>query len=246
MNSDDLRFEADERERYMGHLSLCEIDLAGQAALRRARVLIVGCGGLGSPVALYLAAAGVGHIGLVDSDAVSLSNLQRQIIHSTADLGRRKVESARDSIVAINPAVDVRIYPEMLTAANGAAIAGEYDIVADCTDSFRSRIAVNDLCVSLAKPMAFGSVSRFSGLLFTYLPGHADYGAIFGREEPEAAGADCSCAATGVLNAAVGVVGSLQAAEVIKLITGTGEPLVDRLLAIDLLTMDFTRFAIRE
>lgn len=244
MNSDDrerLRPDGDEAERYRGHLSLCEIDLAGQAAIRRARVLVVGCGGLGSPVALYLAAAGVGTIGLADADTVALSNLQRQIIHSTAALGRPKVDSAAEAIARLNPRVAVERHQLMLTPDNIGALAAGYDIIADCTDSLASRLTVNDACVALGKPMSFGAVQRFSGMLFSYAPGHADYRAMFDTSAPDAdsADTDCSCAATGVLNAAVGVVGSLQAAEVLKMIVATGDPLYDRLLTLDLLTMTF-------
>ena len=228
-------------ERYKAHISLCEIDLPGQEKLRQARVLVVGAGGLGSPVCLYLAAAGAGTIGVVDPDTVSLSNLQRQIAHGTADLGRRKVDSVSESMRALNPEVNVVTYCERLETETGRELVENYDIVVDCTDNFVSRSTIAALCREAGRPYVYGAVSRFGGQLFTWVPGAAGYTDYFG-DEPQAD--DVPCAINGVLNALVGTVGSLQAAEVIKLITGAGEPLVNRLLVIDLLTMEFNTFRI--
>lgn len=244
ISADDIRaFGPEERERYRGHLSLCEIDYPGQLALKRSCVAIVGCGGLGSPVALYLAAAGVGRIVLVDADKVSLSNLQRQIAHHTSDLGAAKTESVAAKMSDINPLVEVVAHECFLTADNGAAILGDADFVVDCTDSRQSRMLVNDLCVDLGKPYSFGAVSRFSGQLFTHLPSTADYRAIFGDDTVEegCGGEQCSCSATGVMNTVVGVVGTLQATETIKFLTSTGDLLTDSLLIFDALTMTFRK-----
>lgn len=225
--------------RYQGHLSLCEIDIAGQQRIARGRVLIVGAGGLGSPVALYLAAAGVGHLGLVDPDTVSLSNLQRQIAHTTADIGRLKVDSARDAMLAVNPEVAVTVYPQMLTSGNAAALLEDYDVVVDCTDSRCSRLAVNKACIDAERSMVFGAVSRFSGMAFTHIPGSADYTTFFSAEADDDA-QPRSCAMTGILNTVVGITGSIMATEVIKLLVGTGDLLTDRLLTFDALTMTFS------
>lgn len=236
MNSNDSL-----SERYRGHLSLCEIDLPGQKAISSGRVLIIGAGGLGSPVAMYLAAAGVGTIGIVDADTVSLSNLQRQIMHGTADLGRPKVLSARDTLLAINDHIDIRLYREYLTADNAATIMTQYDIVVDCTDSFTSRLLINDQCIALGLPLVFGSVSRFSGQVFTHLPGTADYRTIYGDTAPEYVS---QCSVDGILNTVVGIVGTIQATEVIKYLAHTGDLLTNRLLHLDALTMTFTTLPI--
>ncbi|MDE6378600.1 MAG: HesA/MoeB/ThiF family protein, partial [Duncaniella sp.] len=210
-------------QRYRGHLSLCEIDLAGQRRLMDSRVLIVGAGGLGSPVALYLAAAGVGHITVIDPDTVSLSNLQRQIIHSTADLGTLKAESARASMLAINPTIEVTALAEPLTPANAPALTGAHDLVMDCTDSLSTRLLVSDSCVAAGKPYVFGAVRRFEGQLFTHQPGTAHYRTIFG--DTPATEEELPCANDGVLNKVVGVICSLQATEEIKCLVGTVDQL---------------------
>lgn len=225
--------------RYQGHLSLCEVDIAGQQRIVRGRVLIVGAGGLGSPVALYLAAAGVGHLGLVDPDTVSLSNLQRQIAHTTADIGRLKVDSARDAMLAVNPEVAVTVYPQMLTSDNAAALLEDFDVVVDCTDSRCSRLTVNKACIDAERSMVFGAVSRFSGMAFTHIPGSADYTTFFSTEADDDTQSR-SCAMTGILNTVVGITGSIMATEVIKLLVGTGDLLIDRLLTFDALTMTFS------
>ncbi|MDE6555531.1 MAG: HesA/MoeB/ThiF family protein [Duncaniella sp.] len=236
-----MELTKDEKTRYRGHISLCEIDLPGQQRLRDSRVLIVGAGGLGSPVGLYLAAAGVGTIGIVDADAVSLSNLQRQIMHGTPDIGRLKAESARDAMLRINPAVNVELHTLFIDSDNAAGIMRNYDVVVDCTDNISTRLLINDECLRLGLPFVFGAVRRFGGQIFTHRPGTADYRSIFGNE---AAGDDFPCAVDGVLNTVVGITGSIQATEVIKLIVGTGDLLTDRLLTFDSITMTFNIFDI--
>lgn len=235
----------EESTRYLGHLSLCEIDLAGQQAIANGRVLIVGAGGLGSPVALYLAAAGVGTIGLLDADTVSLSNLQRQIIHTTADIGRLKVDSAAEKMAAINPDIEIVKMPLMLDGDNAAGIIGEYDITVDCTDNLATRLLINDTCVMTGKEMVFGAVSRFSGQVFSHVKGSACYRCIF---DPTSAGPDgeLPCAVSGVMNTVVGVIGSLQATEVVKLLVGTGDALINRLLTFDAMTMTFNTFRLNQ
>lgn len=228
--------------RYRGHLSLCEIDRAGQQRISSGRVLVVGAGGLGSPVCLYLAAAGVGHITVLDPDTVSLSNLQRQVIHSTSDIDRPKALSAHDTMTAINPLVTVEPVVDRLTPSNAAALAGPCDLVIDCTDSLESRLLVNDTCVSLGKPYVFGAVRRFGGQVFTHLPGTATYRDIFGSSPAE--GGDIPCAVDGVMNTVVGVVGCLQATEAIKYLAGSGDLLTDRILTFDAITMSFNTFRI--
>lgn len=231
-----MSFSKEEQKRYRGHISLCEIDLPGQEAIVAGRVLVVGAGGLGSPVSLYLAAAGVGHIGLVDADTVSLSNLQRQIIHGTGDIGRPKTESAREAMLRVNPGIEVATYPLYLTADNAETIIGKYDIVVDCTDNFDARLLINDACVRMGKPFVFGAVSRFTGQIFTHLPGTADFRTFFGDESLETGQ---PCAVTGILNTVVGVVGSLQATEVVKYLVHTGDLLTNRLLLFDAVAMTF-------
>lgn len=231
---------SEETERYAAHLALCEIDLPGQRKLQAARVLVCGAGALASPVLLYLAAAGVGRIGIADADRVSLSNLQRQVIHSTETLGELKTVSAERRIQALNPAVDVRLHSVMLTAANIEDIADDYDVLVDCTDNYPSRLMLSNAAATLAKPLCFAAVSRFEAQLTTQVPGSKIYREIF-PVAPTAEQIGCtSCANTGVLNAVAGMAGAMQAAEAIKIITGIGEPLVNRLLLVDLLTFKFT------
>lgn len=231
----------ENQKRYKGHISLCEIDLPGQQAICNSRVLIVGAGGLGSPVALYLAAAGVRNIGIIDADKVSLGNLQRQIMHGTTDIGRQKVESAADAMHRINPDTQVETRAEFLTAENAREIISPYDIIADCTDNYPTRLLINDTCVSLGKPFVFGSVSRFQGQLFTYTPGAAHLRTIFGGE---ASDDTLPCEITGILNSVTGVIGALQATEVLKYITKAGDLCTNRLLVFDAITMTFTTYSI--
>lgn len=231
---------SDDRKRYRGHLSLCEIDLPGQQRIAQGRVLIVGAGGLGSPVALYLAAAGVGHIAVLDPDTVSLSNLQRQIIHGTPDLGRPKALSARDAMTRINPTVTVEPLTDSLTPGNARDIIGGYDLVIDCTDNLDTRLLINDTCEATGKSYVFGAVRRFEGQVFTHTPDTASYRDIFGSEPSE--GGDIPCAVDGVMNTVVGVIGCLQATEAIKWLAHTGDLLTDRLLTFDAITMTFNTF----
>lgn len=234
---------SDITQRYRGHLSLCEIDLPGQQRIMQGRVLIVGAGGLGSPVALYLAAAGVGHIALLDPDTVSLSNLQRQIIHGTPDLGRPKAVSAAESMTHINPLVTIEPIIDRLTPDNARDIIGRYDLVIDCTDNLDTRLLINDTCVELEKSYVFGAVRRFEGQVFTHTPGTASYRDIFGSEGSE--GGDIPCAIDGVMNTVVGITGCLQATEAIKWLAGTGDLLTDRILTFDAITMTFNTFRLK-
>lgn len=233
-----------DRERYAGHLNLCEIDLSGQRKIEAARVLVIGAGGLGSPVALYLAAAGIGTIGICDADTVSLSNLQRQIMHGTPDIGLPKVESAARAMHRINPGVTVEAVSEFVTEENAAGLIGRYDIVADCTDRFETRLLVSDTCAALGKPMVHAAVARLRGQVFTQMPGSATFRDIFGSE-PLTAPDDCACARNGILNTVVGIAGTLQATEVIKAVTGAGDLLTDSLLTFNALTMTFERFSLK-
>lgn len=232
----DSKFSKEELKRYRGHISLCEIDLPGQMAIRRSNVLIVGAGGLGSPVALYLASAGVGNIGIIDADKVSVGNLQRQIMHSTPDVGIPKVLSAKKKLEELNPNVNVTTFEYFLTNQNAAEIFRDYDLIIDCTDNFDTRLLISDTCVAIEKPFIFGGVMRFSGQVFTHIPGTADFRSFFGDEMPELTE---SCELTGILNSVVGVIGSLQATEAIKYIAKIGDLLTDKLLVFDAITMQF-------
>lgn len=235
---------AEELERYSRHLLLPEVGLDGQRRLKGARVLLVGAGGLGSPLALYLAAAGVGHIGLVDFDVVDVTNLQRQVLHGTTDVGRPKLASARDRIADVNPHVHVETYETHLTSANALEILRGYDVVADGTDNFPTRYLVNDACVLLGIPNVYGSIFRFEGQASVFAtPDGPCYRCLF--REPPPPGLVPSCAEGGVLGVLPGLVGTVQATEVIKLLLGTGEPLIGRLLLIDALRMRFRTLALR-
>jgi molybdopterin/thiamine biosynthesis adenylyltransferase len=234
---------ADELERYARHIVLPEIGGAGQQKLKRARVLVIGAGGLGSPVLQYLAAAGVGTLGIVDDDAVSLSNLQRQAIHDTAGIGMPKGESAKTAITRTNPNVAVELHAMRLTDQNAFSLVQDYDVVVDGSDNFDTRYAVADACEAAEKPLA--AVGRFDGSVTVLKPfetgkdGRANpsYRDLF--PEPPPAGLVPSCAEAGVVGALTGVIGTLQAMETIKLITGIGEPLVGRLLLYDALAARF-------
>ena len=235
----------EELERYARHIVLPEVGGAGQQALKRARVLVVGAGGLGSPVLLYLAAAGVGTLGVVDDDTVSLSNLQRQVIHDTASVGEPKLDSAETAIERINPNVSVELHNQRLDTGNAAALIAQYDVVADGSDNFDTRYAVADACASERRPLVHASVGRFDGQITVLKPyeigpdgrPNPSYRDLFPEPPPE--GLVPSCAEAGVLGALTGVMGTLQAMEVIKLITGIGEPLVGRLLLYDALAARF-------
>ncbi len=230
---------ADELERYARHIVLREVGGPGQAALGRARVLVVGAGGLGAPVIQYLAAAGIGTLGIVDNDRVALSNLQRQIVHDTASIGRAKVESAREAVGRLNPHVDVETHFCRITADNAAALVRRYDIVADGSDNFATRYAVSDACFHARKPLVTAAVGQFDGSLTTLKPyetaadgtPNPSYRCLFPESPPD--GLLPTCAQAGILGALTGVIGSLQALEVIKEIVGIGSSLVGRLLLYD-------------
>jgi len=227
-----------ERQRYSRHLLLPEVGEEGQRRLKAARVLLVGAGGLGSPAALYLAAAGVGTIGLVDFDVVDLTNLQRQIVHGTADVGRSKLDSARDRIAAINPEVRVEPFGEPFSVANAKRLVESFDVIVDGTDNFPARYLVNDACVLYGKPNAWGSIHRFEGQASVFAaPGGPCYRCL--HPEPPPAGLVPSCAEAGVLGVLPGVIGTIQATEAIKLVLTIGEPLVGRLIVYDALRMRF-------
>jgi sulfur-carrier protein adenylyltransferase/sulfurtransferase len=226
----------DELRRYDRHLVLPELGEEGQRRLKGARVLLVGAGGLGSPAALYLAAAGIGQLGIVDADAVEISNLQRQIVHGTSDVGRLKVDSAAARVRELNPHVDVRTYDMRLTSANAMTVLAEYDVIVDGSDNFQTRYLVNDACVLLGKPNVYGSVLRFEGQASVFSSGEGPcYRCLF--REPPPPGLVSNCAEGGVIGVLPGLVGTIQATEAIKLITGIGETLAGRLMLVDALRM---------
>jgi adenylyltransferase/sulfurtransferase len=235
----------DDLSRYSRHLILPEVGMEGQQKLKAARVLCVGTGGLGSPLALYLAAAGIGTLGLVDFDVVDASNLQRQIIHSTKDIGRKKLDSAEEKLLALNPALNVVKHDTMLSSANALDILKDYDIVADGTDNFPTRYLVNDACVLLGKPNVYGSIFRFEGQASVFATKEGPcYRCLY--PEPPPPGLVPSCAEGGVLGILPGLVGVIQATEAIKLILGKGESLAGRLLLVDALNMRFRELKLRK
>ena len=246
-----MKLTSEEIARYKRHLVLREVGGQGQQRLKSARVLVVGAGGLGSPVLLYLAAAGIGTLGIIDDDHVSLDNLQRQIVHDTGRIGASKVESARAAIAQINPHVAVETWPIRLTAANALDIVSRYDIVADGSDNFDTRYLVSDACYLARKPLVFAAVGPFDGYLSTFKPHECaaegepwpTYRCLF--PEPPPAGTVANCSEVGVLGSIVGVVGTLQATEVIKEILGIGDSLAGRLVIYDALATRFEtmRFA---
>ncbi|HEY4217951.1 MAG TPA: molybdopterin-synthase adenylyltransferase MoeB [Gemmatimonadaceae bacterium] len=228
----------DELLRYSRHLILPDVALDGQRRLKAARVLLVGAGGLGSPAALYLAAAGVGTLGIVDFDVVDLTNLQRQVLHGTRDVGRSKLASARDRLADLNPNVHVETHETRLTSANALDILGQYDIVVDGTDNFATRYLTNDACVLLGKPNVYGSIFRFEGQASVFATADGPcYRCLF--PEPPPPGAVPSCAEGGVFGVLPGLIGTIQATETIKLILGLGDSLAGRLLLVDAMTMQF-------
>jgi adenylyltransferase/sulfurtransferase len=245
--SNDLPVELteEERRRYSRHIMLPEIGRAGQEKLKTARVLCLGAGGLGSPAALYLAAAGVGTIGIVDDDHVALSNLHRQLLHGTSDIGRPKTESARQRLVDINPNLKVRIHACRFTSENAEQILREYDLLVDGTDNFATRYLSNDVAVFARKPNIYGSIFRFDGQTSVFAPhlGGPCYRCLF--PEPPPPGAVPSCAEAGVLGVLPGIIGTMQATEAIKLILGIGEPLIGRMVHFDALQMKFREFNLR-
>src|SRR5438309_11011995 len=239
-----LQLSPQEVARYSRHLIMPEVATEGQKRLKASSVLLIGAGGLGSPLGLYLAAAGIGRIGLVDFDIVDFSNLQRQVLHGTPDVGRPKLHSARDRLKAINPEVQLDLYETRLTSANALSIFEPYDVIIDGTDNFPTRYLVNDACVILKKPNVYGSIFRFDGQASVFLPPHGPcYRCLY--PEPPPPGEVPSCAEGGVLGILPGVVGVIQATEAVKLILGTGEPLIGRLLHYDALAMSFQKFKVR-
>jgi molybdopterin/thiamine biosynthesis adenylyltransferase/rhodanese-related sulfurtransferase len=235
----------EEIQRYSRHLIMPEVGMDGQLKLKAAKVLCIGTGGLGAPLGQYLAAAGVGRIGLVDFDKVDLTNLQRQILFSTNDVGRPKIEAAAERLRGLNPDIQIDTFETMLTSANALDILKDYDVIVDGTDNFATRYLVNDACVLLGKPNVYGSIFRFEGQasVFGY-PGGPCYRCLY--PEPPPPGLVPSCAEGGVLGVLPGIVGSIQAAETLKLIIGKGEPLVGRLLLFDALSMRFRELKLRK
>ncbi|MEH3118502.1 MAG: molybdopterin-synthase adenylyltransferase MoeB [Methylorubrum populi] len=244
-----MALNSEEIERYARHLVLREVGGPGQARLKAGRVLVIGAGGLGAPLIQYLAAAGIGTIGIVDDDTVSLSNLQRQVIHGTADVGRRKVESAAEAIARLNPHVRVETHACRLTAENAPALLAGYDLVADGSDNFSTRYAVSDACFAAGKPLVTAALGAFDGSLTTIRAHEAGpdgepnptYRCLFPNPPPP--GSVAPCAEAGVLGALAGVMGSLMAMEVIRAFAGFGEPLVGRLLMVDARSMRFETLA---
>ncbi len=238
-----MNLSEEQIERFSRHIILEEVGLEGQEKLQAASVLVVGLGGLGSPAALYLSAAGIGTLGFVDSDKVDISNLQRQVIHHTADIGRLKVESAADKARAINPDIDVQTYPVRINADNALEIMDGYDFIIDATDSFESKFLLNDAAYFGRKPLSHGGILRFEGQLMTILPDEtACYRCLF-HAPPE--GDIPNCSQAGVLGVLPGTIGSLQATEAIKYLLNRGDLLTDALLTADLLAMRFRRVNIR-
>ncbi|MBI2190976.1 MAG: molybdopterin-synthase adenylyltransferase MoeB [Planctomycetes bacterium] len=229
----------EEIYRYSRHLIMPEVGLGGQQKLRNSSILLIGAGGLGSPLGLYLTAAGVGRIGIVDFDVVDFTNLQRQVLHTTQDVGRPKLQSAKDHLKAINPSVEIVGYESRLTSENAMEIAKDYDIIIDGTDNFPTRYLVNDVCVLLGKPNVYGSIFRFEGQASVFDARRGPcYRCLY--PEPPPPGMVPSCAEGGVLGVLPGIIGIIQATEAVKLILGTGDPLVGRLLLYDALAMTFT------
>ena len=230
-------------QRYSRHIIMPQVGSEGQRKLLSSKVLIIGAGGLGSPVAIYLALAGVGTIGIVDFDTVDVTNLQRQILHQNADVGRSKVESARETLLAYNPDVNVITYDEPVTSENAMELMSGYDVIVSGADNFPARYLINDAAYLSDKPLVDGSILVFDGRASVYLPGRGCYRCVF--PEPPPPGEVPSCAEAGVLGMLPGLVGSIQAIETVKLIMGIGDPLAGRLLLIDALDMDFREVKIR-
>lgn len=227
-----MEFTEEQISRYSRHILLPEVGGKGQKKIRQAKVLLVGAGGLGSPAALYLAAAGIGTIGLVDSDVVDLSNLQRQVLHHTVDVGRPKVLSGKEKIQALNPDVQVVMHEERLMAKNAQGIIEQYDITIDGVDNFPAKFLINDACFFTGKPLVHGGILRFEGRVFTILPRQtACYRCVF--KNPPPPGLVASCQEAGVIGVLAGIIGTIQATEALKLILKIGKPLTDRLLDFD-------------
>ncbi len=235
----------DEMTRYSRHLLLPEVGVAGQLKVKQASILLIGVGGLGSPLALYLTAAGIGRLGLVDMDVVDTSNLQRQVLYSSEVVGQPKLQAARERLVKLNPFVQIETYETRLCAENALEILSSYDIIIDGTDNFQTRYLTNDACVLLHKPTIYGSIFRFEGQVTLFaLPDGPCYRCLY--PEPPPPGLMPSCAEGGVLGVLPGVIGLLQATEALKLVLGTGEPLTGRLLLFDALQMRFSEMKIKK
>ncbi len=240
-----LSFTEEQIIRYSRHIILPEVGGEGQKKINEGKVLVIGTGGLGSPVAFYLAAAGVGTLGIIDDDVVDLSNLQRQILHSTKDIGRPKVESAEEKLKALNPDIDVVVYRERLTSRNMMEIISGYDVIVDGTDNFSTRFVTNDACVMAGKPFVHGGILKFSGQAMTIVPGEGPcFRCIF--KEPPQQGSVPSCSQAGVLGVLAGTIGVIQATEVLKYLLGKGELLVGRLLTYDALAMKFREVQVKK
>ena len=238
-----LAFTKEQVERYSRHLIMPQVGGKGQRRLLESKVLLIGAGGLGSPTALYLAAAGVGTLGIVDFDVVDLTNLQRQILHRSRDVGRLKVESATDTLRDINPDVNVVQHPIRLSSENIMEVIGDYEVIVDGSDNFPTRYLVNDACVMAGKPNVHGSIFLFEGQASVFQPGKGCYRCLYPTPPPP--GMVPSCAEAGVLGVLPGIIGSLQAIETIKLLLGLGESLAGRLLIFDALEMDFRQVKVR-
>lgn len=233
-----MAFSNEQLERYSRHIILKEVGIKGQQKLLDGRVLIIGAGGLGAPAALYLAAAGVGTIGIADADEVDLSNLQRQVIHATPDVGKTKVQSAKESMEAINPDITVNTYRTFVSAENIMDLIKDYDFIIDGTDNFPAKFLINDACVLAKKPFSHAGIIRFKGQLMTYVPGQGPcYRCVF--KNPPPPDAVPTCRQAGVIGAMGGVIGSLQAMEAVKYLIGTGDLLTGSLLTYDALKMEF-------
>jgi sulfur-carrier protein adenylyltransferase/sulfurtransferase len=242
---EEPKLSRDEVLRYSRHLIMPEVGMDGQLKLKQARVLMIGAGGLGAPLGLYLAAAGVGHLGIVDFDVVDFTNLQRQVTFSTTDVGRPKSEAAKERLAAMNPAIEITTHETRLTSENALDLFKDYDIIVDGTDNFPTRYLVNDACVLLGKPNVYGSIFRFEGQVSIFgAPGGPCYRCLY--PEPPPPGLVPSCAEGGVLGVLPGIVGSLQAVETIKLILGAGDPLIGRLLLFDALGMKFRELKLKK
>ncbi len=232
-----MEFTESQIERYSRHIILQDVGVEGQIKISEGKVLIVGAGGLGAPVALYLAAAGVGTIGIIDGDVVDLTNLQRQVIHFTPDVNKAKVQSAKEKIEQLNPDVKVVAYQDLLSTYNIFDIIKDYDIVVDGTDNFPTKFLINDACVLAKKPFSHGGILRFEGQTFTYTPGNACYRCVFNSPPPPNVVPTCSQA--GVLGSIAGMLGTIQATEVLKFLVNKGELLTNRILTFNALNMDF-------
>lgn len=232
-------WDADKTQRYRRHILLDEIGIEGQERIAASNVLIVGAGGLGSPVITYLAAAGVGHIGVVDGDIVELSNLQRQVVFSTSDLGRKKAVAAGERIKEINPDVRVEVYDEFLSLENVGDLIGQYDFVCEGSDNYATKLLVNDTCVKKGKPFTIGSLSRFEGQVMTHTDGSACWRCLYGAAPEQS---EKEPVELGVLGSVPGIIGAVEATEAIKFIVGSGKLLTNRLLSFNALTMETNVF----